>query len=94
MAGMVLVTGTAFSLLTGLDSTLDFVHGAVWRDVTVTNVRGITFAAGSQRITPSILTVDLAGGHTLRTVEGVEPRKGAARMLLLEGLGRILAAER
>ncbi len=41
-----------------------------------------------------MLEVHLADGRILRTVEGVVPRKGPARLLLLEGLDRVLEVER
>ena len=88
IAGTVLLVGTAFPLLTAIGSTLDVVRGPVWRDVTVTAVYQRKFGRWGG-VSP-ILEVHLADGRILRTVEGVVPRKGPARLLLLEGLDRVL----
>jgi hypothetical protein len=91
VAGMVLLVGTAFPLLTAMGSTLDVVRGPVWRDVTVTAVNQRRLYRGG--VSP-LLEVHLADGRILRTVEGVVPRKGPARLLLLEGLDRVLDVAR
>src|SRR5262249_15043549 len=91
IAGLILLVGTAFPLLTAMGSTLDVLRGPVWRDVPVTAVYQRTFNRGG--VSP-LLEVYLADGRILRTVEGVVPRKGAERLLLLEGLDRVLDVER
>lgn len=89
IAGLVLLIGTTFPLLTAMGSTLDVVRGPVWREVTVTAVYQRTFKRHWGGVSP-LLEVHLADGRILRTVDGVVPHKGPARLLLLEGLDRVL----
>jgi hypothetical protein len=86
IAGLILLIGTAFPLLTAMGSTLDVVRGGVWRDVAVTAV----YPRKLNRSGVPPVEVHLADGRIMRAVDGVVPPKGPARLLLLEGLDRVL----
>jgi hypothetical protein len=93
-AGAVLLIGTAFPFIIGLGATLDFVGGPVWQDVEVKAVRDSSFTTEfGTRVTAPQAFADLMDGRTLRPVSTVEIHSGPARVLVLQGLNRIIDVE-
>jgi len=93
-AGVILLIGTAFPFIIGLGAALDFVRGPVWQDVEVESVRdaGFTTQFGT-RVTVPQAFADLLDGRTLRPVSTVDIHSGPARVLVLQGLNRIIDVE-
>jgi hypothetical protein len=81
---LIALIGTAFPLVTAANTTWDFVRGPVWESVTVKTLRTLPDA--------DFYFVDLADGRTLRTVADVPMKRGPARLLVLQGLDRVLRA--
>ena len=93
-AGAILLIGTAFPFTLGAGAALDFVGGPVWQDVEVKSVRDAGFKTqyGTQ-ITVERAFADLMDGRTLRPVSTVDIHAGPARVLVLQGLDRIIDIE-
>ena len=93
-AGAILLIGTAFPFIIGLGAALDFVRGPVWQDVEVKSVRdaGFTTQFGTRVAVPQAFA-DLIDGRTLRPVSTVDIHSGPARVLVLQGLNRIIDVE-
>ena len=93
-AGVILLIGTAFPFIIGAGAALDFVRGPVWQDVDVTAVRDAGFKTEyGTRITVENAFADLVDGRTLRPVSTVDIHAGPARVLVLQGLDRIIDIE-
>lgn len=93
-AAAVLLIGTAFPVIIGVGAALDFVRGPVWQKVEVTAVRAASFKTEYQtEIVISHAFADLADGRTLRPVSTVDIHAGPARVLVLQGLDRIIDVE-
>lgn len=91
---LILLIGTAFPVVQGLTATFDLAYGPIWQNVDVVAIRSIDFLFHGRRIKSTIRFVDLSDGRTLRTVEESDKavRRGPMQLLVLRGLGRILAA--
>jgi hypothetical protein len=93
-AGAILLIGTAFPFIIGLGAALDFVGGPVWQNVEVKSVRDSSFTTEfGTRVTAPEAFVDLSDGRTLRPVSTVDIHSGPARVLVLQGLNRIIDVE-
>jgi hypothetical protein len=93
-AGAILLIGTTFPFILGSGAALDFVRGPVWQNVKVKSVRasGFTTQFGTQVTVPQAFA-DLIDGRTLRPVSTVDMHSGPARVLVLQGLNRIIDVE-
>ena len=93
-AGAILLIGTAFPFIIGAGAALDFVGGPVWQDVEVTSVRDAGFKTqyGTEIVVPQAFA-DLIDGRTLRPVSTLDIHAGPARVLVLQGLERIIDIE-
>jgi hypothetical protein len=77
-----------------LGAALDFVRGPVWQDVEVESVRASSFTTQfGTRVTVPQAFADLIDGRTLRPVSTVDIHSGPARVLVLQGLNRIIDVE-
>jgi len=93
-AGAILLIGTAFPFIIGLGAALDFVGGPVWQNVEVKSVRTSSFTTQfGTRVTVPQAFADLIDGRTLRPVSTVDIHAGPARVLVLQGLNRIIDVE-
>jgi hypothetical protein len=93
-AGAILLIGTAFPFIIGLGAALDFVGGPVWQNVEVKSVRASSFTTEfGTRVTAPQAFADLIDGRTLRPVSTVDIHSGPARVLVLQGLNRIIDVE-
>ena len=93
-AGAILLIGTAFPVIIGFGAAFDFVRGPVWQDVEVTAVRAASFKTEYQtEIVIPHAFADLADGRTLRPVSAMDIHAGPARVLVLQGLNRIIDVE-
>ena len=93
-AGAILLIGTAFPVIIGFGAALDFVRGPVWQDVEVTSVRASSFRTEfGTWITVDEAFADFTDGRTLRPVSTVDIHSGPARVLVLQGLNRIIDVE-
>lgn len=93
-AAAILVIGTAFPLLTGAGAAYDVVVGPAEENVVVADLQGVAFstATGGGRVDIPDAFVILADGRRLTHAKNVAVKKGAARIVVLRGFGRILAA--
>jgi hypothetical protein len=94
MALTVLAIGTGFPVATGAGSAYDVIRGPEWQSVTIENLRGLNYKASSSvEVNARDVFVDLADGRTLSRASSVELETGPARLLVLRGIGRVIAAE-
>jgi hypothetical protein len=94
MALTILAIGTGFPVATGAGSAYDVIRGPEWQAVTIENLRGLNYKASSSvEVNARDVFVDLADGRTLSRASSVELQTGPARLLVLRGIGRVIAAE-
>lgn len=90
----ILGIGTLFPVLTGWGAALDAVRGPRWEDVTVDALEDLGFrTAAGIRVRRAGAFVLLRDGRRLTHAEGLRLAPGPHRVLVLGGLGRILAAQ-
>lgn len=89
----VLGIGTAFPILTGLDSAIDFVHGAEWQKVEIVGAGGFTLRPIAAGVDVSDLYIKLGDGRTLaRSKAATNIHGGAIELLVLPASEIILGA--
>jgi hypothetical protein len=90
----VLAIGTGFPILMGIHAAGDLVRGPHWQDIQITGFRDIannTQAGTRVRIAGAF--VELADGRTLTRTQQIKLHKGAAHVLVLRGMARIIDVE-
>lgn len=89
----ILALGTAFPVVMGAGSAYDVLRGPEWQTVEVTRLIDLDRLSNKgTRITADAIEVDLADGRRLSRAPGVPLQLGPARVLVLRGTGRIIAA--
>lgn len=89
----ILALGTAFPVMMGAGSAYDILQGSEWQTVEVTRLVDLDRLSNKgTRITAAAIEVDLADGRRLSRAPGAQLQLGPARVLVLRGTGRIIAA--
>jgi len=89
----ILLVGTSFPVTIGAGSAYDFVTGPRWQSADVIELRDISFNRKGRKVRIPDAFVDLADGRTLRRSSEAQVTIGPAKLHILRGFGRIIAAE-
>ena len=84
-AGLILLIGTAFPVLTGLGSAMDVTRGPVWENVEVKHIRPIAYRVGVARVRIPGGIAELANGRVLRPVQTADVHREPMRLLMESG---------
>lgn len=92
---LILLLGTMFPVSFGWSPAADVVRGPRWESVEVSGSARVHMTVRGRDVRTRTLNVRLADGHVLEAdAEQVDVRAGACRILVLKGVGQILAVER
>lgn len=92
---LILFLGTMFPVSFGWSPAADVVRGPRWESVEVSGSVRVHLYGRGRDVRTRTLKVRLADGRVLEAdAEQVDVRTGACRILLLRGVGQILAVER